>query len=373
MREELRISSSKKWWRSESFTIQKPDLRIAWTSLLLIVGYFIVGELFFRVESIQAALTEPILGSRHRQFEIQWGRLDRLVKAGVPIDCIFLGNSMTWLGVNPLLVDQVFERKTGQEIHCFNFGVSALPASTAGMLAPLLVERYHPKLLIYGTFARDYAIPADAEDAVVISEAPWLDYQRGNFNLTGWAYANSHVLQYKGHMHDFLYMSDDDDLFLHKKAPDYQAYGLDPKYDIRLDVRQSPDFESPNNRDPVTWLTHYTIKQENLDGLRTVVEQSNRGVQVIVIEMPFYETALEFFTNGERDYDMYIKEVDQIAADSGTVFWRLADQPVIAPENWWDYFHLNLSGVNIFSEWLGDQLADSYLQGTIQLVSRKNP
>jgi len=350
---------------SKSFVVQKPNWRILWLTMVFIVGYFTLGELFFRLDSVQAELTGPRVGSRHRQFEIQIARLEKLIQDGEPIDCIFLGNSMIWLGVNTLVVDQAFQQKTGQDIHCFNFGVSALPASSAGQIAQMLVKKYHPKILIYGTFARDYAIPADAEDAYVVSDTPWLKYQNGEFNLPGWLYAHSRVFQYKGHMRDFLLMNYLEDVFVPRDAPRYEAYGLDPKYDIRVDVRTSPDFESKDNRDPVKWLDHYAIQHENLEGLRRIVQQADYGVQVIVIEMPFYETALEFFPNGRQDYETYVQQVDSITASSLTSFWRVDEQPVLAPENWWDYFHLNLQGADLFSEWLGSQLADEYLSGNL--------
>ena len=369
MGEESELFILRKWGVGESFAIQRPDWRILKLTLLLLVGYFMLGELFFRIDLVQAKLTGPRIGSRHHQFEIQLGRLEKLVREGEPIDCIFLGNSMVWLGVNPLVVDQSFKNITGQEIHCFNFGVSALPASSAGQIAPVLIEKYHPKVLIYGTFARDYAIPADVEDAYVVSDTPWLKYQNGQFNLEGWLYAHSRVFQYKGHVHDFLFINYLEDVFVPRDAPDYRAYGLDPKYDIRVDVRVSPDFESMQNRDPVKWLSHYEIRPENLEGLRQIVQQSNNDVQVIVIEMPFYETGLEFFSNGEQGYKIYVQQVASITASNQTSFWRLEDQPALSPENWWDYFHLNLPGADLFSAWLGNKLADTYLKGELELSS----
>ena len=151
------------------------------------------------------------------------------------------------------------------------------------------------------------------------------------------------------------------------------TYGLDPKYDIRLDVRTLPDFESPDNRDPVKWLGHFEIRQENLDGLRQIVRQAENGVQVIVIEMPFYESAYEFFPNGKQDYESYARQVDLITASSLTPFWQLDNQPSLSPENWWDYFHLNLQGADQFSQWLGSELADNYLQNGWEFSHSESP
>jgi len=53
--------------------------------------------------------------------------------------------------------------------------------------------------------------------------------------------------------------------------------------------------------------------------------------------------------------------VDSITASSSIPFWRLDEQISLPPKLWWDYFHLNLDGVNEFSEWLGQKLAATYL------------
>jgi hypothetical protein len=363
-----KTTDPKKWRWGGTLVIQKPKSQILWLTLILLVGFVIFGELFFRIDAVQDRLTGPRIGSRHRQFEIQVARLDKLVREGTPIDCIFLGNSMVWLGIDPLIVDQTFEDKTGQSIYCFNFGVSALPASSAGQIAQMLVERYHPRVLIYGTFARDYAIPSDAEDAYVVSDTPWLKYWNGDFTLKGWLYDHSRLFQYKGHIRDLMYRNYLEDVFVEKSIPSYRALGLDPKTDIRLDVRTEPDFAAKDNRDPVKWLGHFEIQPEDLIGLQNIVEQSDHGVQVIIVELPYYrETALNFFPNGIQDYETYMQTVSSIAASKQVPFWRLDDELVLPPESWWDYFHLNLKGVDLFSRWLGNKLAHAYQQNQLSL------
>ena len=352
----------------QSFTIQKLNWRVLRWTLIFMAGYFALGEFIFRLDTAQDRLTGPRIGSRHRQFEIQVARLEKLIQDGEPIDCIFLGNSMVWLGVNPLVVNQTFQAETGQEIYCFNFGVSALPTSSAGEIAAMLVKRYHPKLLIYGTFARDYTIPSNAEDAYVVSDTPWLKYQNGEFNLKGWLYTYSSAFQYTGHLRDFLLMTYLEDVFVPSDIPPYQTYGLDPKYDIRVDVSTPPDFDARENRDPVKWLGQFEIQPENLDGLHKIVRQSVNNTQVIVIEMPFYETAYAFFPNGKQDYETYIQQVDSDTATAAVPFWRLNEQPSLPPHLWWDYFHLNLDGADEFSKWLGRRLAQAHLQDELKFI-----
>lgn len=367
MKEDLNSNVHWKGIRKESWNIRKPDWRVLRIAILLLAGYFMIGEIFFRLDPVQRALSGPRIGSSHEQFEIQVARLDKLVREGEPIDCIFLGNSMIWLGVDPLVIGQVFESRTGEAIHCFNFGVSALPASSAGHIAHMLVEKYHPKLLVYGTFARDYAIPLDAEDASAVADTPWLKYQNGEFNPKGWLYEYSSVFRYKSHMRDILLNRYLENVFIPEDRPAYKAYGLDPKFDIRLDVRELPDKQDEGNRDPVKWLSDYEIRAENMDGLRRILSLSDHETTVIILELPFHENALDFFANGEQDYARYIQQVSSAAETRQTLVWRLKDQPSFPIEGWWDYFHLNLEGARLFSEWLGNQAADAYLQDAFRL------
>lgn len=367
MRKDVKfVSCLRKWGAGESINIQKPGWKTPGFALLLLVGLCLIGEFIFRIDVVQMALTGPRIGGRHGQMENQFARLEKLVKEGEQIDCIFLGNSMVWLGINPLVVDEVFQSRTGQEIHCFTFGVSALPASSAGLIASVLVEKYHPKLLIYGTFARDYAIPAKAEDATVVSKTPWLQYQNGEFNFEGWLYTHSYLFKYKDHVRSLLLLNFEEVIPQYKGLPLYREYGFEPKLNIRIDVLEPPDLEEAVNRDPRRWLYHYEILEENIEGLRQVMRQSEHGVEVIVIEMPLHDTALDFFLNGKQDYEKYIHQVDEITALSKTPFWRTKDQPEIPKEGWWDYFHLNIHGAQPFSEWLANELSEAYLQGNFE-------
>jgi hypothetical protein len=348
-------------------------LPVARLAFALVILFLFLGELFFRADAVQARLSARHFGSRHRQLEIQLARLDHLVEQEGPVDCIFLGNSMTWLGVDPQAVMDEFAERTGQRLRCFNFGISALPASAAGKLAEVLVDAYHPRVLIYGTFARDYAIPVNAEDASVIVRTPWIRHRTGEIDLNGWLYDVSYGHSYKGHLRDLVALKVEEVTENNYGPPAYRAYGLDPKEDIRVDVRAAPDMNHPMNVDPVRWLQSYQILPENVAGLSQVLDQSEKGVQVIVLELPFYETGLAFFGNGQQDYNRYIQVVSELTAARGLPFWQAVDQVTVAPEGWWDYFHFNLSGAREFSQWLGAQLAGAYLQGSLYLPEQSEP
>jgi hypothetical protein len=300
-------------------------LAAIWLGLFLVAGEATLG-----LDRVQATFATPGLGSRHRQFEVQLGRLDRLVRIHGPMDCLLLGNSMVWLGIDPQIVARELERVAGRPVPCFNFGVSALPASSAGLIAPILVERYHPRLLVYGTFARDYAVPGSAEDAWVIAETHWVQYELGQPDVAGWLYAHSNLARYRDRLAELARLDFEDALAAEYGPPEYRAFGFDPKLDVRVDVRQRPDLGEASASDARTWLYHYAVQSENLEGLSQIAALSQHDTRVIVLEMPVAANAMGLFANGRRDYRLYLEAVASILASSDTPFWRSTEAPLMA-------------------------------------------
>jgi hypothetical protein len=362
----------KKWKRGDSLRFRKPDLGFWGLTTGVLLALLVVVELFFRLNFVQERLSAASIGSRQRQLEIQFARLDRLVEKQGPVDCIILGNSMVWLGVNPQVVTRVIAEKSGQDMRCFNFGVSAMPASSAGMVASILVDRYHPSLLIYGTFARDLSVPADAEDAYVIADTPWIRYQNGKFNLAGWLYDFSYAYRYKEQMRKLLNLNKSRVFDTFDGPEAFRAYGLDPKSDVKLDVSKLPDHEDFNSKMAFRWLYEYEMLPENLAGMRQIINQREKGVQVIFLELPFPDTAYAFFKNGKNDYNRFIDQVTQLTTVTGTPFWRSHDQMTIEPAGWWDFLHLNMVGADKFSEWLGNQMSEAFQIKSINLQSKSH-
>jgi hypothetical protein len=355
----------------ETLKLRSPSKKFWLLTSAILLLFLLFGEVFLRIDAVQNRLSAASIGSRHRQLEIQFARLDRLVENEGPVDCIFLGSSMVWLGINPQVVTEVVEERTGHELRCFNFGVSSMPASSAGKVASALVEKYNPSLLIYGTFARDYAIPADAEDAYVITETPWIRYRNDEIDLSGLIYDLSKIYSYKGQINHFLQFRFGQ-VFEDNFGPEeFRAYGLDPKFDIRMDVNQLPfDPEDVGNKNALLWLHDYKIYPENLEGLSQIIQQAENGTQVVVIEMPFYQTGYQFFKNGKQDYDQYVNQVVQLTSSGEVQFWRLSEQDEIDVHGWWDILHLNLEGANQFSMWIGNQLSDAFLQSALESTHR---
>ena len=324
----------------------------------LIFGGF---ELVVRTEFVRLRLNTPTIGSRHGQFENQLARLERVVTLEGPVDCIFLGSSLVWLGVEPEVFAQVYQHETGQDIHCFNFGISAMPASAAGPVAQILVEEYHPKLLIYGLSARDFAFSREAEDAAVLLETPWIQYRTGHFTIQGWLYEHFYTLRYLSHFHRLLRFdfSPLDDEFGSTPA---ERHGFLPK-DKPITDKSLVSADEYSHK----WLYNYKIWPDNLIGLEQVVQQNSPAVQVIILEMPVPPTHFDYFKNGRSDFEQYVPDVEYVLASSQIPFWRTVDLQIIPAEGWWDPSHMNTEGAKIFSKWLGKRVGEAVNRGTISI------
>lgn len=303
-----------------------------------------------RNEKLRSRLQAPSIGSRHRQFEIQLARLEMLTQREGPIECLFVGNSMVWLDLNPEAFSRAYKAETGEDITCFNFGVGTMPASGAGKIAQILVEDYQPQLLIFGTSARDYAIPEGAEDASVILDTPWVKYRTGKRSIQGWLFVNSYLYRYKEQLARLLKFDRS------ALTPDYginshAQHGFDPKTDIAKEINIAA-----SKKDARKWLYDYQIHPENITGLEQVVNQSKFDVQVFIVELPVLPAYYEGFQNGKKDYERFLEMVENILASSEISLWHTTDLNLIPEDGWWNYNHLNLKGANILSEWLGHQV-----------------
>jgi hypothetical protein len=324
----------------------------------LLLGGF---ELFVRTEFVRSRLNTPTIGSRHGQFENQLARLERVVEREGPVDCIFLGSSLVWLGVEPETFTQAYKLETGRDIRCFTFGISAMPASAAGPVAKILIHDYKPRLLIYGISARDFAFPIEAEDAAVILETPWVQYRVGHFTIQGWLYEHFYTLRYLLHFHRLLRF-DFSPLENQFGTTPAEWYGFLPKNKPITDKSLASASEYAHE-----WLYNYKIWPDDLLGLEQVVQQNDQDVQIIILEMPVPPAHFAYFKNGRSDFEQYVTKVENIVASSQVPFWRTTDLQLIPAEDWWDPSHLNVRGAKIFSEWLGHHVGEAVNQGTISI------
>jgi hypothetical protein len=331
-------------------------LRLSLVFLMLFLG---TGEVIVRTHWFHSHVVPMSWGSRHSQFELQLGRLETMVARDGPIDCLMIGSSMVWHGFDPQAFGAAYQRQTGQKIRCFNFGVDALPAAAAAPLAKVLIQKYQPKLLIYGTDARDYAVPIESEDASVILDTPWIRYRLGHFTIEGWLYDHLYLLRYRETISSLLRFEDQYLLLTGSYAlRNHDNYGLRPDHTVGSFVMTPPDLNSSayQIRDYVSLLQNYKMRPENLAALKQLIQLQNDQLQVLVVEMPVPPTYMYFFGQGQQDYQRFINQLDTTTAAHAAAFWPTTSLSLIPEQGWVDYSHLNTNGAAVFSDWLGQQV-----------------
>lgn len=343
--------------KMQTLRLRRPfgqTLLLSLSFLCLLAGSI---EIVLRIEPVASALPNSNFGGRHEQLETQFARLDHVVAQEGPVDCFLLGDSLVWLGVDPEAFQNAYKDATGQSLHCFNFGVSAMPAVAAAQLAGYLVDTYDPKLLIYGVHARNLAVPLSDEESQIIINNPWFQYRRGTITVSNWIKAQSVIFQNLDYV-DTLRRLD------MRTARDplgwqyRQLHGFDAKARTLLDVDEAPNPEDPDQESGFKWYWNYQIQEENLAAVRHIAELDDQERQVIVVVMPVHTNFKKFFRHGEQDYARFLSSVEETMAQTGTPFWVLEGAVTIPTDGWFDYSHLNLDGASVFSAWFGTQVGD---------------
>jgi hypothetical protein len=333
------------------------------TFALTIVFLFLLGltaEWIARSEVFQLPLTPPKMGSRHYQLGHKLALLNVLARTTGHVDCIMLGSSMVDTGFDPSAFETGYKEMTGQGIHCFNFGIDASSAASTAALARIIVEDYHPRLLLVGTDPRDYAVPREDPDPSVVLNSPWVAYRQGEFSLEGWLLEHSYLYRYRQHLGRLVRFQFEDTLWSNTNLTyEILPNGFTPLNKVSTYINNPPD--PGDDSFEVTYYTRiyssYQMLHENLEGLESIMEYDQSGTPVILVEMPVADGLYYFFGNGASDYNKFLTTVNELATLHHVPFWQTEPLDFIPDNGWVDYSHLNKTGAAIFSTWLGQQVA----------------
>jgi len=329
-------------------------------TVVFLILFGSAAEGMARLDVFQARLTPPTLGSRHSQLGYKLTLLNADIRNKGPVDCIMVGSSTVDVGFDPEVFQHAYYAVTGHEIHCFNFGIDASSSISAAVLANILVEDYHPRLLIFGTDARDYAVKREDRDTAVVLDSPWIRYRDGHFSPEGWLLDHSYLYQYRQHLAVLLRFNSQGALWsTTNMSYKLRSNGLNPIETVGAYINDPPDPDD-DSYEVVYYkriYSSYQMLDENLAALEQIMDHKRSGTEVIVVEMPVSDGLYYFFGNGELDYDRFVAQVEKRASRHQVPFWRTEPLDSIPDDDWSDYSHLNLSGAEIFSSWLGEKVA----------------
>ncbi len=328
----------------KTLKISLPYGRIFFQAGILLLLFCFALEFLARTPWITGLSLPQSYGSSHPHFETQLTYLRERAAQEGKIDCIFIGNSQVLYGIDPSIVEQVYRDRTGQSVRCQNFGLGGLPPMSAAPLARVLIQNFHPSVIIFGTGLWDYSSSnADSTNASLMS-SPWMQYQLGRPSLDGWLYENSLAFRTIFGLDRAL------------KSDDNQSRGIDAhghaSYSGQTGLsvyEQLEYFETIAKRPELT--------EPQVNGLRDLVALNSEEVRIIVIETPFNPIFLDYKRKGRLLYPDFKRMLANQTGLTDVDLWMTQESIQFPQENWYDLIHLNKEGSAYFSQRLGEYLA----------------
>ncbi len=345
----------------------RPTLTYA---LLLFATLCLLSEIIARTSWVQNHIPYQVYGINHTQLEIQFNLLERFAQEQGAPDCFILGSSQAFREINPAVFEQAFETASGQDISCYNFGITGSQIWTTALIARILFEQYPPRLVILGTSFLDYTEQRELDIDERYLQNDWLKYRRGTFTLKGWlsqhsyawraltflSYAAPYGMRYEAARREFKKW--DGEIAPNGFATSTKA--VDPK--IPLENAAVKNFQRQ--------FGNYTLSERNLAALDEIITLSQTlGARVILAEMAYHPALLELKdAYGQPRVDTarlkaFIAQANRrlqhIADQHGIPFITFETDLSLPEDGWFDLYHLNAIGAVPYSRWLGEQAARS--------------
>ncbi len=338
------------WFSSNTYQLHKPFRSPIARGFLLLALLALALTLLAQgigLSPVSAVLPPPGLETRNPEFNAKINYIEAFVRRYGQVDCLLLGSSHIDYGLDPALISQAYQSKTGQEIRCFNFGLASLTPDTAAPLAKMLINRYHPRLLIFEVSAHSFD-KRFGDLARPLIKNPWIRYQLGEQTPKGWLLAHFHLYGYyrtfKLWQHPY---SRDIMLNAWKKMDDsgYSAHQGQEQQLFAKDTTSGFDFRI----EPSMW-----------QGFQEVLAL-NGQTRIILLEAPIQTAFLpDYILGGKKAYETkFIPPVQAELSTRDIPFWRAQVEiaPQVPDSMWFDPQHLNAQGAALLSNWLAQKLA----------------
>jgi hypothetical protein len=322
--------------------------------VLIIILIFVGLEIFARSRVAARVLPLHSYGNYHAQFEIKWQKLEEFVQQNGGVDVILLGSSMVNTGVDPVIFSSQLTL-SDPPLRVFNFGVEGLTVAPMADLAELLVDTYHPLAIIYFTEMRDYLAGNGDETARTFLENEWLRYRMGQKSPTGWAVDHSAALQMLLPLRQWA-RADFLDTYIQnlRRLDNTRVDGYEPEIQKTDFTGELPDPNNPQDREFFALYGNFSIDDQRLESLMSMLMLLNKGTYVLVTEFPAYPGFYQYF-GGEQVHTDYLVAIEEFIKKNGGTFTPPIDPNLIPLNGRSDDHHLNSRGAEQYSSLLGKQ------------------
>jgi hypothetical protein len=354
----------------KSLQLTRPWGRTALYVLVLIAVILLGIEGLFRLEPIQRRFQLKSQGNYHYLFETKWYQLGKYVEEHGGVDVIFLGSSLMNSGVVPEKFIQAYAEKTGEEgLRVFNFGIEGMTIEPNAVVAKILMESYEPKAIVFGTEIRDYYAKNGVEVAERFLSNDWVRYRNGDFNLKGWLAEHSAAFPYYLAYRNWLtWKFYDNFTTIMDRIDSMMPDGYEIENAVNQFHTEMPDADKPEDKAVMDFFADFEMAESRLDDLRTLMALGEeRGVEVVIVEMPVSPTFFGYFERGEEEHEDFTAVVSEVVSEAGKAFVSAPPEDIFPVKGRSDRVHLNKYGASIFSRHLGEALGELANKGLIDL------
>jgi hypothetical protein len=324
---------------------------------------------------IEAAVRSPMLehllpvgsyGIPSRYFDFQMDRLHHFAKDHGAPDCIFLGSSVVFRGIDPDAFESGYRLQTGETIRCFNFGVRGLDPVSEALLAGSLLVDYTPGLLVVGLEVPNLVSGAAEGLRDRFPPSTWAQHRLGHLSLEGWLIDTS--MAFRTYLVYRNWMKPDFSAESLRHADVELAAGVNPSGYGGVDFAAPRVGQIPDSQDP---QAHFfdLLRVFNLDSAQSHAVEALSGLSrqtgVVLFEPPLHSSFLTFFGQGRADYLRGVAFLEATAAQNGATFLSTTLLDLVPDDGWRDRNHLNRKGAETFSRWLGMQIGQAVIEGKI--------
>lgn len=336
---------------------------------ILILGVILIGlEFTARMNVFNTIFPYRSLGMAETIFQLKWQRISEFRAIRGNVDAIIFGSSLVNTGIDPDDVIRAFSNEIGEDFTIFNYGVEGFTVETTELASQIIVNAYHPSLVILGTEMRDYYISSGTSAHNDFFNSAWVRYQLGEFSSYGFLISHSVALQvglstanwmlfdftdnYQGGIHRYETM---------------HLNGYECDYAINLEANAPIDFSDPQEQHLQDVYLGFDPDPERLAALqRMITNLVDQGISVVVMDMPINVSALDYY-GGESEYGEYHTFIRQTVEEAGGIFIPALSTEVIPDNGWANRHHLNVNGAPELGSYLGQTLAELYRQGSITI------
>ena len=335
-----------------------------------------LAEGLARTTLVQAHVPFQAYGTNHIQFEIQMRNLEQYVAQNSSPDCFILGTSQALRSINPQVFAQAFKEDSGEEIRCYNFSIVGSSLISTRLFTQMLIDRYHPKLIILGTSFLDYIPSNETLPDPRFEDNDWLAYKLGQPTLEGWivdhSYAFRLLLLFSYSAPNGLHFGEvSKEIKKWNSQIGADGYGYS---DEVIDVLQA--IPSAFWKNFLKQFGEYKTAPWSLDGLEKILQIARQSkTQIIIVEMPYHPSLIQPEDSSGHVHPDKAKlenfvldtnaDIQNIARQSAVLFWPTSELNIFPNDGWHDRYHLNYYGGEIFSQWLARQVAQAVADGQI--------